>query len=121
MTHMSKISALLGPLEFIRFPVHATRFKRCISEETTGLGNGESLSSVKATSRRLVYILQNQALSARIFVRESKAGCMYLKDTGDASNGFKPVLTGDGPVFEASFSRNGICSQPIPDLLYVTE
>ena len=65
-------------------------------------------------------VLKNQALVARMFVKENKERFMQYKDK-DHSKGKVLKLTGEGSVFAELFSRSDVCLQPIPLFLHVAD
>jgi hypothetical protein len=68
-----------------------------------------------------VATFKDEALAARIFVRDHATRFMQPKDPKDASKGVVLALTGPGSVFEVLFSRSDMCSKPIPSFLHVAD
>ena len=68
-----------------------------------------------------IAIFKDEALTARIFVRDHATRFMQPKDPKDASKGLVLALTGPGSIFEVLFSRSDICNKPIPSLLHVAD
>ena len=64
---------------------------------------------------------KDEALAARIHVRDNTTRYMQQNDPGDASKGVILAIAGPGSIFEALFSRSDICSKPIPLFLHVAD
>ncbi len=65
--------------------------------------------------------MTHDALAAQIHVRDNTARFMQQNDPGDASKGVILAIAGPGSIFEALFSRSGICSTPIHLFLHVAD
>ena len=58
------------------------------------------------------HVLRDEALAMRMYVWENHK--LYMRDG-------KLLLTGDGSIFQAFFSRSDVCTKPIPSILHVAD
>ena len=65
---------------------------------------------------------KNQALSARLFVRDHQESFVHFKDPSDPSKGKIMRLTGRvGSVYGRLFERSDVCSRAIPEFLFIAD